>query len=86
LAVVDSITELFEFIGDGLELLTVDADRGVTLDGVTELGVESVDAGINVVFEELSKGRPEGVSVGCVTEDEIENLSRHPLVDPLDDG
>jgi hypothetical protein len=56
------------------------------LDSVAELGVESGDAGIDIVLEELSKGRPEGGSIGGVAEDEIENLSRHPLVDPLDDG
>jgi hypothetical protein len=54
LTVVDGVAKLLEFIGDRLEFLTVDADGGITLLGVAELGVEGVDAAVDIVLEELS--------------------------------
>ena len=56
------------------------------LHGVAKLGVEAVDPSVDVVLEELSEGRPELSGGGSVAEDEIEDFSGHPGVDPLDDG
>jgi hypothetical protein len=38
--------------------LVVDGKRGISLDGVAELGVEAVDASVDIVLEELTEGRP----------------------------
>jgi hypothetical protein len=38
--------------------LTVDAEGVRPLDGVANLGVESVDPSVDVVLEELVQGRP----------------------------
>jgi hypothetical protein len=86
LAVVDGVAEFTELVGKRLEPLTINPHLGVALDGVAELGVEGGDASIDVVLKELTKGRPQSSGVGGVTEDEIEDLGAHPLVDPLDDG
>jgi hypothetical protein len=86
LAVVDGVAEFAELVGEGLEPLIINPLGGVTLDGVVELGVQGVDAGVNVVLKQLTEGRPKRGGVGGVAEDEIEDLGGHPLVDPLDDG
>ena len=54
LPVVDGVPKLAEFVHDGLETLAVDADLRIALDGVAELGVEGVDAAVDVVLEELT--------------------------------
>ena len=84
--VVDGVPEFTELVGDGLEALTVDAHLRISLDGGAKLGMKSVDAGIDIVLEELTKGHPKGGGVGGVTEDKIKNLGGHALIDPLDDG
>jgi hypothetical protein len=66
--------------------LTVDAEGVRPLDGVANLGVESVDPSVDVVLEELAQGRPQGGGGGGLPEDEVEDLRGHPRVDPLDDG
>lgn len=53
---------------------------------VPKLDVKAVRASINVVLEELTKGRPEIGSSGTITKNEIEDLSRNAHVDPLYDG
>jgi translation initiation factor 2 alpha subunit (eIF-2alpha) len=58
LAIVDGITELAKFVSDGLEPLTVDADGRINLNGVAKLGVEAVEAGVDVVLKKLTKRRP----------------------------
>jgi hypothetical protein len=42
--------------------------------------------GVDIVLKQLTEGRPKRGGVGGITEDEIEDLGGHPLVDPLDDG
>ena len=86
LAIVDGVAEFAELIGERLEPLAVNPHLRITLDSVAELGVESIDASIDVILKKLMKGRPERGGVGGVAEDEIEDLSGHPLVDPWDDG
>jgi hypothetical protein len=51
LAIVDGITKFPEFVRDGLEALTVDADGGVALYRVAKLGVKSGEASIDVVLK-----------------------------------
>ena len=86
MTIVDGVAKFAELVGDGLESLTINPHLGVALDGVAELGVEGVDASIDVILKELTKGRPECGGVGGVAEEKIENLGGHPLVDPLYDG
>ena len=86
LAVIDGVAEFAKLVGERLEPLTINPHLGVALDGVAELGVEGVDASVDVVLKQLTKGCPERGGVGGVAEDEIEDLGGHPLVDPLDDG
>ena len=86
LPVVDGVPKLAEFVHDGLETLTVDTDLTIALDGVAELGVEGVDAGVDVVLEELTESHPKGGGVGGVAEDEVEDFRGDALINPLDDG
>ena len=58
LAIFDRITKFAEFIRDRLEALAVDADWCITLHRILKLGVEVVGASVDVVLEELTKGRP----------------------------
>ena len=82
LAIVDGIAKFPKFVRDGLEALIVDADRGVALNRIAKLGVESGEASINIV---LGKSDPEIGSGGSLTINEIENFCRDPRVDPLYD-
>jgi hypothetical protein len=45
-----------KFVGGGLKPLAVDAERRVSLDGVADLSMETVDAGINAVLKKPTKG------------------------------
>ena len=58
LPIIDGVAKLTEFVSDGLEPLTVGADRRVTLHSIAKLGMQGVDAGVDVVLEQLAKGRP----------------------------
>ena len=58
LTVVDGIAEFAELVGERLDPLTINPHWGVALDGVAELGVEGVDASVDVVLKQLTKGRP----------------------------
>ena len=86
LTIGHGVAEFAELVGERLEPLTINPHLGVALDGVAELGVDGVDASVDVVLKQLTKGCPERGGVGGVAEDEIEDLGGHPLVDPLDDG
>ena len=85
LAIVDGIAKFPKFVKDGLEALTVDADRGVALNRIAKLGVESGKASINIVLEQLPKSGPEIGSGGGLAISEIKNFCRDPHVDPLYD-
>jgi hypothetical protein len=86
LAIRHGIAEFAELIGHGLDALAVDAEGGGPLDGVADLGVEVVDAGVDVVLEELAQSRPKSIGCGGLAEDEVEDLGGDARVDPLDDG
>jgi hypothetical protein len=58
MAIGNRIPKFMAFIGGGLDQLVVDCERGLSLDGVAELGVEAGDAGIDFVLEELPERRP----------------------------
>lgn len=51
LAIVDGVAEFAKLVGERLEPLAVNPHLGVALDGVAELGVEGVDASIDVVLK-----------------------------------
>jgi hypothetical protein len=74
LAIRHGIAEFAELFGHGLDALAVDAEGGGPLDGVADLGVEVVDAGVDVVLEELAQSRPESSGCGGLAEDEVEDL------------
>jgi hypothetical protein len=81
-----AVVEFAELVGEGLEPLTINPHGGVSLDNVAELGVQGVDAGVDVVLKQLTEGRPKRGGIGGIPENEIEDLGGHPFVDPLDDG
>ena len=56
------------------------------MDGVAELGVEGVDAGVDVVLKELTESHPKGGGVGGGAEGEVEDFRGDALINPLDDG
>ena len=85
-AIVDVIAEFTKFVTDSLDPLAENGDRGISLDGRTELGVEGVDARVGVVLEQLLKGRPKLGGGGVVGGDQIEELRGDACVNPLDDG
>jgi hypothetical protein len=74
LAIRHGIAEFAELVSHGLDALAVDADGGGPLDGVADLGVEVVDAGVDVVLEELVQNRPESGGCGGLVEDKVEDL------------
>jgi hypothetical protein len=86
LLVSDWIAEFPKFIGDRLKPLAVDTNRSVALDDVAKLGVEAVDAGINIVLEELTKGRPKSSGSSSVAEHQVEDLGGDALIDPLNNS
>jgi hypothetical protein len=47
--IFDGVPKFVEFICGSSKPLAVDAERGISLDGVVELGVEVVYASVNVV-------------------------------------
>jgi hypothetical protein len=57
--IFDGVPKFVEFIS-GSSKLAVDAGRGISLDGVAELGVEVVYASVNVVPKKLAKSSPMG--------------------------
>ena len=74
LPIVDGVSELMKFVGDGFEALTVDADGGVALHGVSKLSVKGIDPGIDVVLEELTKSGAESGGGRCISKHEVEDL------------
>ena len=53
---------------------------------ISKLGVEIVGASVDVVLEELTKGRPQIGGGDTVTVDEIEDFCGDSHVDPLHNG
>jgi hypothetical protein len=86
LFVGDWIAEFPKFIGDGLESLAVDTNRSVALEGVAKLSVEAIDAGIDIVLEELTKSRPKSSDSSGVAEHQVEDLGGDVLIDPLNNS
>jgi hypothetical protein len=84
--IFDGVPKFVKFIGGSSKPLAVDAERGISLDGVVELGVEVVYASVNVVSKKLAKSSPMGGGGRCVAEDEIQGLGRNLTIDRLDDG
>jgi hypothetical protein len=74
LSIENRVPKFVELIGCRFDPLTVDGERGVSLNGVAELGVEAGDARLDVVLEELTEGRPMISRSGGVVEHQIENL------------
>jgi hypothetical protein len=70
---------------DHLDALAEDGDRGVTLSGGAKLDVKRVDTRIRVVLEQLLERIPEFGGGGIIIGDEVEELSRNPSINPLDD-
>ena len=85
-AIVDVIAEFTKFVADSLDPLAENGDRGISLDGRTELGVEGVDARVGVVLEQLLERCPKLGGGGVVGGDQIEELRGDACVNPLDDG
>jgi hypothetical protein len=52
----------------------MNAERGVSLNSVVELGVEAVDAGINIVLKQLMKRNLKCGGNGGLEEVKIKNL------------
>jgi hypothetical protein len=67
--VVDGIPKLTKLFGEGLEMLAVNANGGVTLNSTAKLRVKGVDTGVNIVLEKLAEGRPESGGAGGGAED-----------------
>jgi hypothetical protein len=72
--VIDRIAKFVKLVGDGMKMLIVDAERGVPLNSVAELGVEAVDVGIDVVLKQLTERSLKGGSSGGLAEDKIKIL------------
>jgi hypothetical protein len=61
--------------------LVVDVERGTSLDGVAELGMEAVDADVMLSWKSaLEKGGPKSGSGRGVTEDKIGDQETRELI------
>jgi hypothetical protein len=56
------------------------------LNSVADLGVEAIDAGIDIVLKQLTKSSPKGGGGGGMAENKIKNLGGNMSVDPLYNG
>lgn len=85
-AVGDHLAKLTEFVANGLDALTEDADGSIALGDGAELSVEGGNTSVAVVLEQPTKLGPNVASGRAVGDHQVEELSGDARVQPLDDG